>query len=96
MMALACFGLLWALRKHSFKNGWLFSLYLLLAGVERLLIEQIRVNPVFNIAGIQATQAELIATALIAIGLAGMVLLSRAYVDASAAGAKSAPSNKAW
>ncbi|MET0856919.1 MAG: prolipoprotein diacylglyceryl transferase family protein, partial [Telluria sp.] len=40
LMALACFALLWAIRKHPFKTGWLFSVYLLLAGLERLLIEQ--------------------------------------------------------
>ena len=77
LMALGCFALLWALRKHTFRTGWLFSLYLLLAGVERLLIEQIRVNPPYSFAGIHATQAELIATGLIAAGLVGMVLLGR-------------------
>lgn len=70
LMALACFGLLWAVRRHPFRSGWLFSLYLLLAGFERLLIEQIRVNPVFSLGPVQATQAEMIAVALIATGLA--------------------------
>jgi phosphatidylglycerol:prolipoprotein diacylglycerol transferase len=77
LMALGCFALLWALRKHPFRTGWLFSLYLLLAGVERLLIEQIRVNPPYSFAGIHATQAELIASGLIAAGLVGIVLLGR-------------------
>lgn len=76
-MGLACFGVLWALRKHPFQAGWLFSLYLLMAGAERLLIEQIRVNPVLHIGPIDATQAEMIAVALIACGLAGLALLSR-------------------
>jgi phosphatidylglycerol:prolipoprotein diacylglycerol transferase len=76
-MALSCFVLLWALRKHPFKTGWLFSLYLLLAGVERFLIEQIRVNPVLDFAGLHATQAELIAGALIVAGLAGLIVLGR-------------------
>jgi phosphatidylglycerol:prolipoprotein diacylglycerol transferase len=77
VMALACFALLWALRKHVFKAGWLFAVYLLLAGVERLLIEQIRVNPVFNLGGFHATQAEMIAVLMIGGGLVGMALLSR-------------------
>ena len=77
MMGLACFALLWALRKHPFKTGWLFSVYLLMAGVERLLIEQIRVNPVLDVAGVQATQAQMIAVALIGCGIAGMAMLSR-------------------
>ena len=76
-MGLACFALLWALRKHPFKTGWLFSVYLLLAGLERLLIEQIRVNPVLDVAGIHATQAEMIAVVLAVCGAAGIALLSR-------------------
>jgi phosphatidylglycerol:prolipoprotein diacylglycerol transferase len=76
-MALACFGILWALRKHPYRTGWLFSIYLMLAGAERLLIEQIRVNPVFNLAGVHATQAEIIAAALIALGAIGSVILSQ-------------------
>ncbi|MCU6499480.1 prolipoprotein diacylglyceryl transferase [Rugamonas sp. A1-17] len=75
-MAALCFALLWALRKHAFGIGWLFSVYLMLAGVERLLIEQIRVNPVFNVAGLHATQAEMIAVALILLGTIGTVILS--------------------
>jgi phosphatidylglycerol:prolipoprotein diacylglycerol transferase len=84
VMGLACFALLWALRKHRFMTGWLFSVYLLLAGVERLLIEQIRVNPVFDIAGFKATQAEMIALALIAMGIAGMAWLSRTRAPVAA------------
>lgn len=80
LMALACFGVLWALRKHPFQAGWLFSVYLVLAGAERLLIEQIRVNPVFDVLGAHATQAELIAVLLIVAGLAGSLLLGRRTV----------------
>lgn len=75
-MALLCFAVLWILRKHPFRIGWLFSVYLMLAGVERLLIEQIRVNPVFNVAGLHATQAEMIAVALIVLGAIGALVLS--------------------
>lgn len=84
MMALALFGVLWALRKHPFQAGWLFSVYLVLAGAERLLIEQIRVNPVFKVAGVAATQAEMIAVGLIAAGLLGAALLGRRRPDAAA------------
>ena len=52
-------------------------MYLILAGVERLLIEQIRVNPVFNLGGVHATQAEIIAVTLIALGLIGMMALGQ-------------------
>lgn len=76
-MGLLCFGVLWALRKHPFQAGWLFALYLLMAGVERLLIEQIRVNPVLDMGAFHATQAEMIAVALIGFGLAGLAVLGR-------------------
>jgi phosphatidylglycerol:prolipoprotein diacylglycerol transferase len=77
LMGLACFALLWALRKHPYRIGWLFSVYLALAGIERLLIEQIRVNPVLDFGVVRLTQAELIASALIVLGLIGIATLSR-------------------
>jgi phosphatidylglycerol:prolipoprotein diacylglycerol transferase len=76
-MAAVCFLVLWALRRHPFRTGWLFSVYLILAGAERLLIEQIRVNPVLDFLGVRATQAELIAVVLIVLGLVGAVLLGQ-------------------
>lgn len=66
------FLLLWSIRKHKFQAGWLFSVYLFLAGVERLLIEQIRVNVKYDF-GWQFTQAELISMILIPVGLVGVV-----------------------
>jgi len=66
------FGGLWALRRHPYRAGWLFSLYLVLNGVERVLIEQIRVNPEYTLFGMTPTQAELISVALIAVGLVGL------------------------
>jgi phosphatidylglycerol:prolipoprotein diacylglycerol transferase len=77
MMALFCFAILWGLRRHAFKMGWLFSVYLILTGVERLLIEQIRVNPVLDVMGVMATQAQMIAVTLIVLGVAGSVTLAR-------------------
>jgi phosphatidylglycerol:prolipoprotein diacylglycerol transferase len=71
-----CCAARWALRKHAFRIGWLFSVYLMLAGAERLLIEQIRVNPVFNVMGLHATQAEIIAVTLIVLGTIGALILS--------------------
>jgi phosphatidylglycerol:prolipoprotein diacylglycerol transferase len=77
MMALVCFAILWAARKHPFRMGWLFSVYLVLAGVERLLVEQIRVNPVLDVMGVMATQAQMIAVTLIVLGVIGTVALAR-------------------
>ncbi|GAB2843325.1 hypothetical protein GCM10027277_08440 [Pseudoduganella ginsengisoli] len=77
VMSLAGFAVLWALRKHAFRQGWLFSLYLVLAGIERLAIEQIRVNPVLDFGIFHATQAEAIALAMVACGAAALVVLTR-------------------
>jgi phosphatidylglycerol:prolipoprotein diacylglycerol transferase len=84
-MALVCFGLLWAMRRHPFRTGWLFSVYLLLAGAERLLIEQIRVNVKFDLFGMHVTQAEFIAVGFMVAGIAGMALLGRRGSAACAA-----------
>ena len=67
------FLFLWSIRKHKFQAGWLFSLYLLLAGVERFLIEKIRVNVRYDLGFLEATQAELVSVVLILGGLVGVV-----------------------
>ena len=43
-MALGFFWVLWRLRSHNHRAGYLFSVYLLLVGFERLVIEKTRVN----------------------------------------------------
>jgi phosphatidylglycerol:prolipoprotein diacylglycerol transferase len=75
MMAFGCFLILWAIRKKPYQAGWLFSVYLILAGIERFLVEQIRVNPVFDFGGAHLTQAELIAMTIFALGLLGVSVL---------------------
>jgi len=67
------FGVLWALRKHPYQAGWLFSLYLVFNGVERFLIEKIRVNPEYDLFGLTPTQAEMISVVLVAGGIAGLI-----------------------
>jgi phosphatidylglycerol:prolipoprotein diacylglycerol transferase len=73
---LVLFGVLWSLRKHPFKPGWLFMVYLFFNGLERFLIEQIRVNNKFAFLGLELTQAEVISSILILVGLAGAVYLA--------------------
>ncbi len=72
-MAVVLFGVLWALRKHPFRPGWLFSLYLVFNGLERFLIEQIRVNNRFDLLGLSVTQAEVIAVLLMVGGIVGLI-----------------------
>ncbi|HRI22427.1 MAG TPA: diacylglyceryl transferase, partial [Panacibacter sp.] len=47
----------------------LFAIYLVLNGIERFLIEQIRVNTKYHFFGIEPTQAEIIALLLIVGGI---------------------------
>jgi len=65
---------LWLVRKHPFRAGWLFSLYLVLNGLERFTIEFIRVNP---IVAFGLSQSQLIAVGLIVGGLVGLALTTR-------------------
>lgn len=64
---------MWGLRRHPHQAGWLFSLYLVLSGVERFLIEKIRVNPEYHLLGLTPTQAEIISVLLVFGGIGGLV-----------------------
>ncbi|MGV9011318.1 MAG: prolipoprotein diacylglyceryl transferase [Flavobacteriales bacterium] len=72
IMCLSLFAVLWWLRKHITLPGVLFCTYLIFNGVERFLIEQIRVNNLFLGSW---TQAELIALGLIVLGVGGILWL---------------------
>jgi phosphatidylglycerol:prolipoprotein diacylglycerol transferase len=80
--AAALAGVLWLVRKHPFKGGWLISLYAVFAGVERFLIETIRVNPevAFGL-----SQSQLISVAFVVAGLVGLALTTRRVAGPSAA-----------
>jgi prolipoprotein diacylglyceryltransferase len=59
--------------------GILFSIYLILNGVERFLIEFIRVNIQYSFLGMNITQAQLIAIGLITLGVLGIVYFRYQY-----------------
>jgi phosphatidylglycerol---prolipoprotein diacylglyceryl transferase len=67
------FGFLWRLRKKESPNGKLFMIYLILYGIERFLVELIRLNPrlVFGL-----SEAQLISILLIISGIIGFKILS--------------------
>jgi hypothetical protein len=77
IMCVVLFFLLWALRKKLNKPGLIFSLYLLLNGAERFIIEQIRINNKFMFLGMYVTQAEIIASCLIILGTLGLIIFSK-------------------
>jgi phosphatidylglycerol---prolipoprotein diacylglyceryl transferase len=70
--AILIFIFLWRMRQRWTIPGTMFGVYLILNGIERFLIEKIRVNNVFDWFGIKMTQAELISVMFI---LAGIGLL---------------------
>ncbi|PIQ34535.1 MAG: diacylglyceryl transferase [Bacteroidetes bacterium CG18_big_fil_WC_8_21_14_2_50_41_14] len=74
-MSLLIFLILWSIRKRFKTAGMLFAIYLMLNGIERFLIEQIRVNNVLDFLGIKATQAEVIATLIFGLGLGFLIYL---------------------
>lgn len=76
-MCILLFVLLWSIRKKLKPMGLLFSVYLLLNGVERMLIEQIRVNNKFGFLGMNVTQAEVIAAILILLGGGGILFFRK-------------------
>ncbi len=78
--AAACIGLffiLWYLRRSITVPGMLFFVYLVMNGIERFFIEQIRVNTTYHLFGREITQAEIIAVCLVIGGLAGIWFVRR-------------------
>lgn len=63
---LGVFMVLWRLRNHAQGTGWLFGLYLLLAGIERFLVEFVRAKSDQSAIGL--TMAQLTALGLIGLG----------------------------
>src|SRR3990172_1582614 len=65
------FWLLWRLRAHQHAAGWLFGLYLLLAGIERLLIEFVRAKDDRFFGPL--TLAQLVSIAILTLGVVLML-----------------------
>lgn len=79
-LALAIFAVLWRLRKHPHRDGWLFGLWMVLAGAERFAVEFFRAKDdrFFG----PFTLAQVISVAVILVG--AWVLGRRASSDAGA------------
>jgi prolipoprotein diacylglyceryltransferase len=74
IMSLLIFALLWKIRKKITIPGCLFFIYLIFNGLERFLIEKIRVNNEYDILG-GITQAEIISFILIITGISAVFYL---------------------
>lgn len=79
VMAMLIFAFLWSIRKKIVQPGLMFSIYLVLNGLERFLIEKIRVNTLYNVSGFTFTQAELISSILMIMGIIGIVWSIKLY-----------------
>jgi len=55
-MATGMFWIIWRMRKHSHREGWLFGLYLLLAGIERFVVEFFRAKDDYLAIGLTIAQ----------------------------------------
>ncbi len=77
IICLILFAVLWLLRTKIKVPGQLFSLYLIFNGLERFMIEKIRVNTKYDIA-FNPTQAELISLLLFLSGIA-LFMYSKKY-----------------
>lgn len=75
VMGISMFLILWSIRKRINIAGMIFSIYMIMQGVERFFIEKVRVNSVYHIFGSEITQAEIISFFSILIGVAGVVYL---------------------
>lgn len=71
------FIILWAIRKRIKVPGVLFGIYLILNGIERFMVELIRVNNTYSIFGFHPTQAEIISVMLILAGLILIIFLNK-------------------
>ena len=78
------FFVLWRIRGHKHRRGWLFMLWLVMAGIERFLVEFLRAKDdrFFGV----LTLAQVISLAAVAVGIAGSVKLSPTPASAEKAG----------
>jgi phosphatidylglycerol---prolipoprotein diacylglyceryl transferase len=75
IICIGLFGILWSTRRRFTIPGTFFMFYLFLNGMERFLIEKIRVNTTYAIFDYRITQAELISATFVISSIVGMCWL---------------------
>lgn len=73
--SLIFFAILWMWRKKVKVAGTLFFSYMIMNGIERFLIEIIRVNEKYNYFGYDLSQAQYISIFFVVIGVGGLIYL---------------------
>lgn len=74
IICLLLFLLLWSIRRKIKIPGLMFSIFAILNGMERFLIEIIRINPRYSLMGLHFTQAEFISILICLIGITTLFL----------------------
>jgi phosphatidylglycerol:prolipoprotein diacylglycerol transferase len=70
-MGFIMFAVLWRFRAHHQREGWLFGMYCVLAGVERFIVEFFRAKD-DTVSVIGLTSAQVVALTVLTIGVAIM------------------------
>jgi phosphatidylglycerol:prolipoprotein diacylglycerol transferase len=84
-LSMLIFFFLWRIRKHPYQPGWLFMVWLTLAGAERFVVEIFRAKDDRFIGSL--TVAQLISLALVAVGVYGLGRLGKARAGGRPRGA---------
>lgn len=77
IMCSLLFLILWGARKKIHYPGIISGIYLIFTGLERFLIEKIRVNSTYTVFGLHPTQAEIISVALVLMGIVILFIQNR-------------------
>lgn len=75
VVCLLLFAFLWAIRRHLKTAGLMFAIYFILNGMERILIEKIRVTDVHRFLGLYFTQAQFVGLLLILGGMSQLIYI---------------------
>jgi len=85
MICIFLFIVLWKIRKKITVPGALFCVFMIMNGIERFMIEKIRINPVYHIFGSEITQAEIISFLMVLLGILGIYYFSKQKIKISTA-----------
>jgi phosphatidylglycerol---prolipoprotein diacylglyceryl transferase len=81
LLGFAMFAILWRMRDHKHAEGWLFGVWAILAGIERFIVEFFRAKDDRFAWALGLSMAQIIALAMVLVGVAIMAARSRTGPD---------------
>lgn len=75
VVSVILFLILWSFRKKWTTPGKLFFLYVFFTGLSRFFVEQIRVNPRYDLFGLDWSLSQTISAVLMIVGIIGMLIM---------------------